>query len=238
MATTGPILTLAEVRAADARAASHLGLSTSLLMENAGRGLAIVTHGEKRRYDMDGVLVVASRGHNGGDGLVAARHLHRMGISVRVLLACPIAAVPADSDPGRNLHSVLALGIPVAEVLDTEALDAASRTLGPRTLIVDAVLGTGLRGPVRGHLEAVLEWMGASGRPVVAADLPSGLDADSGEEHGPVPRCVATATFLAMKRGLTVGSGPGKAGRISVCDIGVPVDALRPGPSRMPPGPS
>jgi NAD(P)H-hydrate epimerase len=87
---------------------------------------------------------------------------------------------------------------------------------------VDAVLGTGLEGPVRGPLEEVLRWMGTCGRPVVAADLPSGLDADTGEELGPVPRCVATATFLALKRGLTVGAGPAAAGRITVCDIGVP----------------
>jgi NAD(P)H-hydrate epimerase len=192
-------------------------------MENAGRGLAHVTIAEIRRYDLAGGVVVAARGNNGGDGLVAARHLLLRGFPVRVLLASPAATFAPDSDPGRNLRAVKALGIPVLEVADHESLRQAAAAPGERELVVDAVLGTGLDGPVHGHLAEVLAWMGSCGRPVVAADIPSGLDADSGECLGPVPRCVATATFLARKRGLTVGRGPELAGRVVVCDIGVPV---------------
>ena len=231
------ILTRSEVRAADARAVAVLGLSTACLMENAGRGLADVTCSILRLYDFTTAVVVAGRGNNGGDGLVAARHLRLRGKDVRVVLASPAALFPPGSDPGRNLRAAQACGVPVEEALDGTALAASGRALGDRSLLVDAVLGTGLEGPVRGHLEAVLAWMGAAGRPVVAADIPSGLDADSGEPLGPVPRCLATATFLALKRGLTVGRGPELAGRITVCDIGVPVEAaLDTGPCAAAPG--
>ena len=227
-----PILSRAAVRAADRRAVELLGLPTALLMENAGRGLADVTQGETRRYGRTSVAVVAARGNNGGDGLVAARHLALRRIQVRVLLASPAVTFTEDSDPGRNLRAVLSLGIPVDDASDGPRLGAAAASLGHRALLVDAVLGTGLDGPVRGHLRAVLAWMGTSGLPVVAADLPSGVDADTGELLGPAPRCTATATFLAMKPGLLRGPGAALAGRITICDIGVPAGAVAPGARR------
>lgn len=228
MAPDPRVLTRAEVRAADARAASVLGLSTACLMENAGRGLASVTIANIRLYDLAEGAVLCARGNNGGDGLVAARHLRLRGVPVRILLASPASSFEPDSDPGRNLQAARALGIPVLPADSPAALEASGAALPPRTLLVDAVLGTGLEGPVRGPLEAVLAWLCGQGRPVVAADIPSGLDADTGRRLGPVPACVATATFLAPKRGLTVGDGPALAGRITVCDIGVPLEAVLP----------
>jgi len=219
-------LSRADVLAADAMAVSRLGLPTLCLMENAGRGLADVTVAELRRYGLGNVIVVAARGNNGGDGLVAARHLLRLGVPVRVLLANPASSFDSRSDAGLHLGVVRTLGIPVAEASDASSLASAAARLEPRGLLVDAVLGTGLSGPVRGHAAEVLRWMGSSGQPVVAADLPSGLDADTGELLGPAPRCVATATFLGLKRGLVLGHGPSLAGRIVVCDIGVPAGAI------------
>ena len=226
MAQNHPIITRSEARAADARAASILGLSTAVLMENAGRQLASVTMAEARRYDMAAVAVVAARGNNGGDGLVAARHLRIAGARVQILLVHDPVTIAPDSDCGGNLRAARGAGVPVLHAPDGAALEAAARSMGGRTLLVDAVLGTGLEGPVHGPLEGVLRWMGTGGRPVVAADIPSGLDADTGEERGPVPACVATATFLAVKRGLTTGRGPALAGRIIVCDIGAPPGCL------------
>jgi NAD(P)H-hydrate epimerase len=223
-----PIITRAEARAADARALSILGLPSAVLMENAGRQLATVTIAEATRYNCRTALVIAARGNNGGDGLVASRHLRLAGFPVQVVLVCGTSTVPPDSDFGRNLRAAAGSGVPVLHAFDAGSLEASTRSMGARTLIVDAVLGTGLEGPVRDPLRGVLRWMGDCGRPVVAVDLPSGLDADTGEELGPVPLCVATATFLAVKRGLTVGRGPATAGRITVCDIGVPPDCVLP----------
>jgi NAD(P)H-hydrate epimerase len=220
------VLSRAQVRAADARAVRDLGVPAACLMENAGRGLADVTIESMRLYGVHGAVVVCARGNNGGDGLVAARHLRVRGVPVRVLLATPAASFVPDSDPGRNLVAVRALGIPIDEAPGGAALERIAPSLPRGHLLVDAVLGTGLEGPVRGPLAEVLAWLAASGRPIVAADLPSGLDADTGELLGPVPRCAATATFLALKRGLLEGRGPEVAGRVTVCDIGVPADLV------------
>ncbi len=224
MATLQRPLTRAESRAVDQRASADLGLPSACLMENAGRGLASVTIGELRRYGLHGVLVVAARGNNGGDGLVAARHIRLRGVPVRILLASPVDSFSPESDPGRNLKAVQALGIPLLDGSRADSLRAATAFGKPGEAVVDAVLGTGLEGPVRGHLAEVLAWLASSGLPVVAADIPSGLDADTGECLGPVPRCVATATFHAPKAGLVKGRGPELAGRITVCDIGIPAD--------------
>lgn len=222
-------LSRAEVIAADGHATSILGLSTLCLMENAGRGLADVTCSILRLYGIESVTIVAGRGQNGGDGLVCARHLLLRGIPVRILLAAPAGDYPLSGAPGMHLATARALGIPVQEVADSPSLaSAASREPAAWGLLVDAVLGTGLKGPVRGPTADVLSWMGGTGAIVVAADLPSGLDADTGEAMGPVPTCAATATFLAPKTGLSRGRGPELAGRVVVCDIGVPVEALVP----------
>ena len=176
-------------------------------------------------------MVLAARGNNGGDGLVAARLLRTRGIPVRVLLATSQPSFRPESDAGRNLVAAIACGVPVDDASADGALSRLVRGLPDDRVLVDAVFGTGLEGPVRGPLEGVLAWMAGQGRPVVAADLPSGLDADTGELLGPTPRCSATATFLAPKRGLLIGRGPEHAGRVIVCDIGVPPEAVLEGGS-------
>lgn len=221
-------LTRAEVREADRIAREVLGLPVLCLMENAGRGLSDVTDEEIGSYACDSVAVVAGKGKNGGDGLVAARHLLTRGIPVRVILVAPPSSFDPAGDPGRQLGVLRSLGIPVLDASTPAGLEEARSGLGSRELVVDAVLGTGLAGPVRGHARQVLEWLRDCGRPVVAADIPSGLDADTGEELGPVPTCVATATFLALKAGLLRGSGPRRCGRVVVCDLGVPVKDVVP----------
>jgi len=218
----------AEAAAADVRAGAVLGIPAGVLMENAGRGLSIVTSAETKRCNCTAVAVLAGPGNNGGDGLVAARHLVLAGLAVRVLLVREETRFESDAESSRNLRAARGCGVPVVEAPDGKALEAAVSDMGPRVLLVDAVLGTGLRGPVRPPLVEVLSWMGSCGRPVVAADIPSGLDADDGRAWGPVPRCVATATFLAWKRGLALGVGPAVAGRVTVCDLGVPPEALLP----------
>jgi NAD(P)H-hydrate epimerase len=226
MGTLPPAISRAEARAADARAVEDLGIPAACLMENAGRGLADVTAFYARLYKCTAVVVVAARGNNGGDGLVAARHLRLRGLPVRVLLVSPPSAIPPEGDTGRNLAAARKAGILVADASDGPLLDACAAGLPPGVLLVDAVLGTGLEGPVEGHYARVLAWMAAAGAPVVAADVPSGLDADDGRLLGPAPSCVATATFLAPKRGLLLGEGPRVAGRVVVCDIGVPPELV------------
>jgi NAD(P)H-hydrate epimerase len=221
-----PLLDAAAARRADRRATDLLGLAPGLLMENAGRGLADVTITEAKRYGIAAGVVLAGRGNNGGDGFVAARHLLARGFPVALLLGFPEEAATPASDAGRNLRTCRALGIPILPAHDGATLEASAAVLPACAVVVDALLGTGLEGPVRGHAAALLSWLAAAGRPVVAADLPSGLCADTGRALGPVAACVATATFLAPKRGLLEGDGPRLAGRVVVCGLGFPAGAV------------
>ncbi len=217
-----PPITRAQALAADRVAHRRMGLPLALLMENAGRGLASVTTEECVAYELRRVLVLAHRGHNGGDGLTAARHLVLRGFDVRVLLTCTRARGCADATWAASLRAAERVGAVVIPGSTTRRAVRAIRAHVRGALLVDALLGTGLRGPVAGHLAAVLEELRSAGRPTVAADIPSGVDADTGDCLGPAPACVATATFLAPKRGLLRGDGARLSGRVVVCDIGVP----------------
>jgi NAD(P)H-hydrate epimerase len=203
----------------------HLGIPGLVLMENAGRQLADITLMRSTSCDRKSVFVVAGKGNNGGDGFVAARHLGLRGERVVVALVAEARSFDPKSDAGKNLSALRSTDTEIVETSSVAELGAALGRCGP-SVLVDAVFGTGLSGPVRGFGAAVLEWMSEGDRTIIAADLPSGLDADSGEALGAVPTCVATATFLAPKLGLQRGLGPERAGEVYVCDIGVPWQAV------------
>jgi NAD(P)H-hydrate epimerase len=201
-----PSLSSAQVREVDRLTAERFAIPVSWLMEAAGWQVA--RHCRSRAY------VVCGRGNNGGDGLAAARHLHRWGRLAGV--ACTDAeglAGPA-AEQARALRAV---GVVI------EAAPAPG--FGDATLVVDALLGTGLSRPVEGRLA---EWIGAvdgSGRRVVSVDVPSGLDADTGSARGACVRAAVTVTLGLPKPGLLVADGPAHAGEVWVADIGVPFEA-------------
>jgi hydroxyethylthiazole kinase-like uncharacterized protein yjeF len=208
-----PLPDAAAQRALDTWAIEQRGIPGLELMERAGRGLADVA----ARHVPEGVIaVVCGRGNNGGDGFVAARALREMGREVDVQLV----------DGGtRELTG--------AARANCERLPGAPpRLLNPGSLfelagIVDAVLGTGSRGVPRGEALDAVETMAAMaerGIPVVACDVPSGVDASTGEVAGAAVRAVATATFHAGKPGLWVAPGKLHAGEVTVVDIGIPPD--------------
>lgn len=220
------LVTTAEMRTLEA-AAEAAGISTAQLMENAGLGVAqevwmLLGTLEDRR-----ILVLAGPGNNGGDGLVAARHLHDWGAEVGVYL---LRHRPTD-DPlltalrERNVTVVAADDDPTFATLD-EFLSVAE-------VIVDALLGTGLSRPIQGPLAEVLQRVRrARERPVrprlVAVDLPTGVDPDTGRAD---PLAVAADLTVALgeaKVGLYVGQGAGLAGRVQVVEIGIPATAKLP----------
>lgn len=207
----------------DRQAAEVYGLSTLALMENAGRAVAVraqsILGGAAERR----VVVVCGSGNNGGDGLVAARHLANRGARVRVVLAAEGAAGSPRMTPETraNLQVIRQSGL---EVL---ALDQAGRrrlelAVGVADLVVDAVLGTGARGAPRGMALAAIELIRASGRPVLAVDIPSGVDADSGAVPGACVTAVETLTFGLPKPGHLLEPGALFCGRVVVADIGFP----------------
>lgn len=201
-----PLYATEQMRAIDRWAIDERRVPSLDLMERAGAGLARVA---ADLVPEGPVAVVCGTGNNGGDGFVAARVLHERGRDVRVLLAGEPAKVAGDA--AENLHR---LTRPV-ERFAPAALDGAE-------LIVDALLGTGFAGAVRGEVGEAVRVLAGGDRTVVAADVPSGVDASSGEVAGPAVRAAATATFHAAKPGLWIAPGKDHAGAVYVIAIGIP----------------
>lgn len=223
-------MTPEEMARADA-AAIRAGTPAEVLMERAGASLAraviALTGG---RYGRS-VAVVCGRGNNGGDGFAAARLLARAGVGVR----CLVIDDPDGSRgaAGAHLRRLRAEGV-VIEPFDPARLEGMDA-------VVDAVFGTGFRGPIDGRHAAVVEAINGCGARVVAADIPSGVDGLTGSVSGPAVRAETTIVMAAEKYGTAVSSGSVNAGRVVVVDIGIPVRdagawALEPAdPSRVVP---
>ena len=207
-----------EVRSIDRRAVEEFGLSTLVLMENAGRGAADRICDISTRSDR--VVIACGPGNNGGDGGVVARHLDALGRSVRVAWFAHMDKIAGDA---LIQHKILAAsGIDQQEwpgPVDRVHLDAL---FAEADWIVDALLGTGLARSVEGMLREVIESMNASGKPILALDLPSGLDTDSGEPLGLAVRASETVTFVAPKLGFARPGADAYTGRVTVVGIGVP----------------
>jgi NAD(P)H-hydrate epimerase len=204
-----PLPDAAEQRALDKWAIEELGIPSLELMERAGTGLAELVGA---RASAGRLVVVCGKGNNGGDGLVAARWLREHGREVDVLTLGPTEELKGDAR--ANLERLP--GEPPRR-FEAGALSGAAA-------IVDAILGTGFSGEPREPAAAAIEAINAAGKAavVIACDVPSGVDASTGEVAGVAVRAVATATFHAAKPGLWISPGKLHAGDVTVIDIGIP----------------
>jgi NAD(P)H-hydrate epimerase len=209
-----PVFEAAEMRAVDAWAIQEQGVPSLDLMERAGAGLARVAAEAARAGPL---RVVIGKGNNGGDGLVAARLLRADGHEVEVLT---VAAL--DELRGDALANLERLPGAAPEGLAPERLEGSG-------VVVDALLGTGFEGVAREPVAGAIAAINAQDAPVVACDVPSGVDASTGEVEGEAVRARATATFHASKVGLHIEPGRGHAGDVQVVEIGVPRGAPAPG---------
>ncbi len=211
-------MTREQIREYDRVAVEEAGVPGIVLMENAGAGAARIARellGAGRR-----VAIVAGPGNNGGDGFVIARHLLNDGFHVSVFLATAAAKIAGDALVNlRILESMSAL---IEDVSAAEAASGLARRLRDHGLVVDALLGTGVSRPLEGHLGALIDAINGCGTPVLAVDIPSGLDSDSGQPLGKAVRAAATATFAHLKRGLVLHPGAELAGLVTVVPIGAP----------------
>lgn len=220
------LLTGAQARAAD-EAAVAAGETWDGLMARAGHGLAAGVLEELRgrtggAYGRD-VLLVAGRGDNGGDAWVAARHLADAGVRATVLAVHGVDVDTSEHSAAARSAWLRAGGRVVDGVGDRDRTDAA---LARADLRVDAVLGTGIHGAPRDEAQVGVELCNEGGGPVVAADVPSGVDADTGAVPGGAVRAVRTVTFGGWKRGLALHPGAGLAGRVDVVGLGSRWDAV------------
>jgi NAD(P)H-hydrate epimerase len=213
-------LTRDEVRAFDRRAIEEYGVPSLLLMENAGRGAVDVLQALGVRGP---VLICCGKGNNGGDGLVMARQLATRGLAANVLLFAKPEQLSEDA--AAQWHIAQRLGLPAEVWPEDKPLDEARLTaeLARAEWIVDALFGTGLKGPLNAPFDRVVACINGSAKRVLAVDIPSGLDADTGEPLGPTVRAVHTVTFVAPKVGYRNPAAAAWLGQVHVADIGVPL---------------
>lgn len=212
------IVTAAQMREMDRKTSEEYGVPSLVLMENAA--LRVVDLLRERFGPLRGkkIAVVCGKGNNGGDGLALARHLAtRFGADVRVCLA----ASPGDlsGDAAANLYMAQAFGLDICGDCTLETLHG--QMIGA-ALLVDALLGTGIKGGVEGPLADIIEAMNASGLPIVSVDVPSGLDADTGQVAGACVQADFTVTFALPKFGLMIYPGAAQAGELVTADLGMP----------------
>ena len=220
------ILTAAEMREADRLTTELSGVPSRALMESAGSSVAEYVREQFPDFAQREILVLCGKGNNGGDGLVAARHLLKKGAKPLVCLFANPREMKGDA--AANLRRWKQAGGQVVLAKDSSALDRAKFGAPGGPIVVDALLGTGVRGPVEGALQRVIERVNAhaSRGAVVAVDVPSGLQADSGETGGAAILADATITFTAPKPGFFFSAGPRHAGRLVVRGIGSPPDLI------------
>ena len=212
-------LTRAQVREIDRRAIAEYHVPAVVLMENAARAVTDVAMDMLRGIDGPRVFIVCGGGNNGGDGLAAARHLHNRGVGVEIVLAVEPASYRGEARV--NWEIVGAMKLPVRGVEEA----VRTRVEGGVDLIVDALFGTGLRTPPREP--RYIQWMNDHGVPLLAVDVPSGLDCDTGEPLGGVcVRAARTVTFVAEKVGFVKRISRQYLGEVTVGDIGCPRELI------------
>lgn len=219
-------LTVEQMRAADQAAVAEAGIPEMMLMTRAGTQLARVVINLAARRTARSVVLVAGHGNNGGDACVAARCLHEEGFHVRVLMTCTPATLKGAAYEAWD--AMRAAGVPHVVLAAPESWDAdaavASGTILCSGIIVDGVLGTGCRGAPTGAAEKAILWINQM-RPhawIVAADIPSGMNGDTGEAPGAVVDADVTVTFARPKRCFLNDRTAGLAGHLVVADIGIP----------------
>jgi len=217
------LLNAEQMREADRQTIEDVGIASVVLMENAGRQVVGAIESTFDDLDRMRVAILAGRGNNGGDGFVVARTLVERGIDVGVYLLGRAAEVGGDAR--INLNILKRLGIDVIEIADAGVWELHGTDVLASDLIVDALFGTGLRGPLTGLAETIVADVNSVARPVVSIDLPSGLSADTAEVPGPAIDATMTVTIAAPKLPLVLAPAERLAGTLVVADIGIP-DAI------------
>ena len=216
-------LTREQVRRIDRLAIERYGIAGIVLMENAGLNAAATireTYGPIRK-----AFIFCGTGNNGGDGCVIARHLHNKGWSVRLMLAGETSRMTPDTKANYAIVKAMQLDVSVAP--DRETQRTAVESIRDDEIVIDALLGTGFHGEVRSPTAELIHDVNASAKRVlVAIDVPSGLDCDTGAPSNATIRADLTITFVASKTGFTAASAAPYVGRIAVADIGAPCEII------------
>lgn len=218
MVRSSKLLTAKTAKDIDIKASDKLGVSTLVLMENAGR--AVAEEVIKILSNKKSIAIFCGKGNNGGDGFVAARHILTQGIRPDIFLAGNIQDV--QNEARINLDILLKLKQKIVEV-EEENLYLVKNKISEYDLIIDALLGVGLKGEVRGIFRDLIGIINNSKAYILSVDIPSGLDATTGRVLGCAVIADKTITFVAKKLGMTIRQGTKNCGKIIVKDLGIPL---------------
>ncbi|MDP7294682.1 MAG: NAD(P)H-hydrate epimerase, partial [Vicinamibacterales bacterium] len=221
------VLNTEQMREADRRTTEEIGLPSVVLMENAGRQVVAALEAHFDDLATQRVAVLCGRGNNGGDGFVIARTLKQRDIEAAVFVFGPLAGVQGDAR--RNLDILGQVGMTVVEIPDEQAWELHYSEIAAFDVIVDAILGTGIRVPLVGLMQTLVADVNGLDIPVVSVDLPTGLSADSHDVVGEAIEAILTVTMGAPKLPLVLPPAEAHAGDLVVADVGIPgpvIDAL------------
>src|SRR3989441_3053670 len=217
-----PVVTAAQMAEADRVASEELGIALAVLMENASRQVAAAARALLGAVGGERVIALAGSGNNGGDALGAARHLLGWGADARVALS---GAADRPRELARPQHDILVkLGVPIASAAESGA-GAIGEELADAGLVLDGLLGYSVSGAPHGAVAELIAAAERSGVPVLAIDLPSGLDPDDGMPLGTAIAARATVTLALPKLGLTLPPARRYVGELLLADIGIPAKA-------------
>lgn len=214
------VVTAEEMKALDRAAIEEYGIPGLVLMENAGRHVVEVVRQALGDVRDKVVTIFIGKGNNGGDGLVIARHLLNMGAEIKLLALANVEEITGDA--AVNLEIWRKLGQKIYSIHHGDGINIVRLILMNTDLIIDAIYGTGFRGKVPEKVGRIIEVLNSSGKPIVAVDVPSGLEASNGKVDGPCIQATHTVTFGLPKLGLILEPGAGYAGRLHIADISIP----------------
>jgi hydroxyethylthiazole kinase-like uncharacterized protein yjeF len=219
------LMTKDQVREVDSWAINTLGIPGVVLMENAGRSCAELIKEKLKAIAEPKVCIFCGTGNNGGDGYVIARHLFNSGFKVIVVVCGDRMKVKGDAKINLDILEKSGRSI---EQLNTKDDDVPARVeafTADADMVVDGLFGTGLSGPLRDDYIQLIESINACDCPVLAVDIPSGLDCDNGRPLGAAVIASCTVTFVAVKKGFVSESAASYTGEIFVASIGVEPDS-------------
>jgi len=215
------LVTPDEMKKIDSKAIQELGIPGVVLMENAGLGLFEIIQEEFEDLNELRVGIVCGKGNNGGDGFVLTRHLLNSRVDVQVFLLGKVQEIKGDAR--INLNILLKSGYKITEITSKKNIATLKKHIcSGYTLLVDAIFGTGFKGKAEGIPKEIINIINSSETPVLAIDVPSGLNASTGEVKGVCVQADFTGTMCLPKRGLFLYPGKEYAGTVYIVDIGVP----------------
>ncbi len=218
------LMTKDQVRAVDSWAINTLGIPGVVLMENAGRSCAVLIKDKLKDIAEPKVCIFCGTGNNGGDGYVIARHLLNSGFEVVVVICGNREKVKGDAKINLDILERLGRQVELLNLRDGDAPGRIKAFTADADMVVDGLFGTGLSGQLSDEYKQLIETINACNCPILAVDIPSGLDCDSGSAIGGLGAAIRasyTVTFVAVKKGFASGSAAQYTGEIFVASIGV-----------------